>query len=170
MLWCFLSKASNNDYNLYKTVLDLGKLENSYRWASWGNNTPIWEFASITLSWWKEYLIDVPTISIKNYSWLSYYLSNGRTAVYSLWDWTAEKSITYTPGSDKSVNMLYWSKSWWISWAIYITTSWNFTIKENISIPKWWNDWSPRNNLWLWKIWSITTFWRHIDWTWITHN
>ena len=146
-LYNYDNAACNSNFNFTNSSTFNAKVLDNYTWQwvvnlSWKlrDSWNWWEFTGITYSW------NVSEISHSFY-WYSQYTISAKIN----WTWTI---------------ILNWTKYSWRSWeSSNATASYTFQIPWTSSNENRW----PARILWLLgEIWSYTSFWRHIDWSWIT--
>ena len=101
------------------------------------------------------------------------------------WNWWEFSEVVYTWNVSENSHNFYWYSQYsinaninwtgsiWLKFTKYSGRSWYDSYARayyDFMIP--WTTWVKWPVRWLseiWEIWSFTSFWRHLDWTWISN-
>lgn len=101
------------------------------------------------------------------------------------WNWWEFSEVVYTWNVSENSHSFYWYSQYsinaninwtgsiWLKFTKYSGRSWYDSYARayyDFMIP--WTTWVKWPVRWLseiWEIWSFTSFWRHLDWTWISN-
>jgi len=165
--WCFLSKASTDAVSLSQSIKNRVWDAMGYQTILYSRDSNGWRWTLI-----KEYTFNKPgnielyvecsQVWYYNFSIKAY---NNDTEIVN----ANRTSTTYTGTVDKDSVL-------WVYAYIWEATSRQSNYKGYLDfiIDKLYKNfditWLPRELSSLWENAAYTTFWRHIDWTWVTNN